>query len=106
VPAQDREVFEQRMAELRRRFADRLSETLESLRPLIAQAPDTPQARVEAHRIAHRLVGSSGTIGLTELSVRFRALEETLHSDAPTPSADALEKLLEAIDEAHREAAP
>lgn len=96
-----------RLAEIRRTYVQNLDTLVAELHQLITQA-DGGACRppiVKAAALAHKIHGTSGTMGLTGVSDAARSLELALLEarDSPTPGArwpvvsEALDEFREAV---------
>jgi DNA-binding response OmpR family regulator len=93
--AQYLEQLDQTWQTHRSRFLEKLEPIRSALYHLQQNRLEAPEQR-EAHRLAHTLVGSLGTFGLTEAMQIARSIEQELHPDLyPDPSrAKLLQTLL------------
>jgi len=88
--------FDERMAQLRKRFVARAQEERAQL---IAAA--TVGDRAEMRRVAHGLSGSAGVFGFPEIGLDAQALEEAVDSEA---DEGELRRLCSALtDRLHKE---
>ena len=79
--------LEERMAELRASYAERLDSKLDELRDAVESARDDDSSRDRAERLAHRLHGTAGAYGFGDVGVIAGALEAALRRAANEPGA-------------------
>ena len=88
------ESLEVLFADLRAEYLISLPERLREFCEAVAQGATDADARRLAQRLAHRMSGTAGTVGLTDIGLLGRAMEG--YAAACDWSPDARAKLLEA----------
>lgn len=88
------ESLEVLFADLRAEYLVSLPERLREFSEAVAQGASDVDARRLAQRLAHRMSGTAGTVGLTEIGLLGRAMEGYAASCDWSPEARA--RLLEA----------
>ncbi|CAN5414228.1 hypothetical protein BH11PSE4_BH11PSE4_25280 [soil metagenome] len=82
------DVFVDRMAALRQRFADQLAARIDGIETaMLPVGDDGLEVLVQAHRDAHHLCGVGATLGFVETGKVARSIEQILLAALKTPRA-------------------
>jgi len=95
VQTPNSESLEVLFADLRAEYLVSLPERLRELYEAVTRGAAEPEARRVAQRLAHRMSGTAGTVGLTDIGLVGRAIEGYASSCDWSPTARA--RLQEAV---------
>lgn len=89
---------QEKFAQLREAYLSRLPTVIADIESLSARSPD-PAALDELHHRLHKLAGSGGTYGFSELSEHAQSLESKVRAwiDAPSPPPEARSELAQGL---------